>query len=312
MSGPGSSDGGPGDDEPVGGPAVPGGREPAVLGGVAVAEAPAEADAVRHVLRRAVEDVVAACVGVDLTWWVQATTVADDLADPRPGLTGRDGLDWAFLAERGAGAPLRTMTAGALATALVDHPEHPQRPVAEVHAAWPVPTAAGPVGGLTVAVHVQRWAMYGGGADLVRVTDRLVPWLLDAATTLGAGTGFVTLDRVRADDAESPWERVVGSSPGRRDLRRRLWGHGWGTLLGPEHLRAVGGEAALRALPGIRLRPAGDLVWATLGDDLAAVTPGDVARLRAVLEPALAPGTRTVEEFRREVAETGSPERYVV
>ncbi|WP_182111525.1 MULTISPECIES: hypothetical protein [unclassified Actinotalea] len=248
-------------------------------------------------------------MGVELSW---STAVVRAGQDPSgPAALARDGLDWDRLAP---GEPLTTVRLLGVATALLDHPGHPKHLVAEVVASWPTtPPGHAPLrDGLTVALHMHRWAMYGGGEDLVRVAGFLTPWLLGAVDALRADTAYATLDRVQAEDGWSPWEWVV-AAPTERDLRSRLWGHGWGTLLGPAHLEAVGGAAALAGVPGAQVVPRpGGFVWVTLGDDPGAAGRADVAALREVLLPALATGERTHEEFVREALADGFTEHPVV
>ncbi|MDQ0372685.1 hypothetical protein [Cellulomonas humilata] len=162
-----------------------------------------------------------------------------------------------------------------------------------------VPHGRGDGGGLVVGLSMHRWAMYGGGEDLVRVADAMTPWLLGAADRLGADTGYATLGRLTAEDSQSPWERATHCLPALRDVTRTLWGYGWGTLLSPVHVGAVGGRAVLETLrdvlPALRLRDAGGgRTWLTLGEDPATVRGEDVRALRAVLAPALPRGTQTV------------------
>ena len=93
--------------------------------------------------------------------------------------------------------------------------------------------------------------------------------------------------------------------PGERDFARRLWGYGWGTLLSPALAEAVGGTAALGAVPGAGLLTGpGGQVWVQLGDDPAAVEPSAVAILRETLAPVLPTGARTVADYQ---APSGNP-----
>ena len=164
---------------------------------------------------------------------------------------------------------------------------------------------------------MHRWAMYGGGEDLVRVAGFVEPWLLGAADRLHADTGFAALDRYTADTDASPWERATGFPWWERDVTATLWGYGWGTLLSPVHVAAVGGAAALGALrevvPAARVRDVGEgRTWVTLGDDPGSVTADEVAALRRVLLPALPRGARTFEDFERAVARGEVTERLVL
>lgn len=282
----------------------PEGPEPALFAGVAVSWARPVEDVVA-VLRDGVEQVALGTLGIDLTWTTVAITSADDLESGRTDDTSRPGLDWDFVLGRGDG--LRSVSVVAEATAMLAHPWHPKRTVAVVHAS--LPQAGRREGGLTAAVSVHRWAMYGGGEDLGRPVGLAGGWLLGAAERLQAQTGFLTLDRVSADALESPWERVSGLPPALRDVSTHLWGHGWGTLLSPVHLERVGGAAALEASGlGDVHELSGGRVWFTLRRDLAEVTHDDVAALRQVLLPALPPARRTPDQFRREIEEYGVAE----
>ena len=149
-----------------------------------------------------------------------------------------------------------------------------------------IPHGRGDGGGLVVGLSMHRWAMYGGGEDLVRVADVMTPWLLGAADRLGADTGYATLGRLTAEDSQSPWERATHRLPALRDVTRTLWGYGWGTLLSPVHVEAVGGRAVLwrcsgTSCPPCGLRDAGGgRTWLTLGEDPATVRGEDVRALR--------------------------------
>lgn len=291
-------------------------REPAMFGGVAVQSGRPSDEAVVAVLRDGVERVVTSSIGVDLTWTTTAVVASDDLSSGDAGI-GRPGIDWDFVL--GRGEPLQAVTLVATATAMEGFDSHPRWLPVVVDATMPVPVphGRGDGGGLVVGLSMHRWAMYGGGEDLVRVADVLTPWLLDAADRLGADAGYATLDRVTAEDDQSPWERVAGCLPALRDVTRTLWGYGWGTLLSPVHLEAVGGRAALESLrvrlPGVEVRDVGaGRTWVTLDPDPAAVRPEDVSMLREALAPGLPRGTRTVEEFERARGRGEQLERYIV
>lgn len=288
-------------------------REQAMFGGVAVQSSRPSDEAVVAVLRDGLERVVEQCMGIDLSWTTVATVASDDLSTGR-GDTGRRRIDWDFAL--GRGEPLQTVTLIGMASALEGYHWHPKWLPVTLHATLPVTVAhgRGDGGGLAVRLSMHRWAMYGGGEDLVRVADLLTPWLLDAADRLDADTGYATLDQVTAEDGQSPWERATGCAPSLRDVTRTLWGYGWGTLLSPVHVEAVGGLDALRdVLPTVELRDVGSgRTWLTLGPDPAAVQAEDIKALREVLAPALPVGDRTVEEWERSVALDEHPERYVV
>ena len=286
-------------------------REVALFGGVAVQSSRPSDEDVVAVLRNGVERVVAQCMGIDLSWTTSAIVSSDDLHSETSG-TGRQGIDWEFAL--GRGEPLESVTLMATATAMEGYHWHPKWLPVVVDAHLPHGRGAG--SGLVVGLSMHRWAMYDGGADLVRAAGFLEPWLLEAAERLGADTGFVTLDRVSANDVESPWERATGIGPSARDVTRTLWSYGWGTLLAPVHVEAVGGRAALEALggtvDGVQVRDVGGRTWVTLGPDPGAVRPEDVRALREVLQPALPRGPRSLEEFQREVSPGVAPEEFVL
>ena len=302
------------DDEAWDSPDVPYEPEVALFGGVAVqSHRPAEADVIA-VLRDGVERVVQHSMGIDLSWFTSAIRLDDDLESGRPEVTGREGLDWDFVRSR-EGA-LIGVTVGARATALLPYHWHPKLRVVTVHARFPqyVSWAGREVGGLTIGLSMHRWAMYGGGVDLRRVTGPLTDWLLAAADALGADTGYVTLDTVDAQNDFSPWERVTGCGPAARDVTSTLWGYGWGTLLSPVHLDRIGGVERLEGMgAGVRAVPGGR-VWVALNDDIATLDPSAVASLREVLRPALPVGDQTMEEYYNQPVNEYGPiiEHYVL
>lgn len=134
---------------------------------------------------------------------------------------------------------------------------------------------------------MHRWAMYGDGADL---------------------------DRVSADDDFSPWERAVGFSPGYRDVTDTVWGYGWGTLLGTSHVAALGGIQSLQRLPWARAEQrAGGRVWLTLTREISALDQDAMRSLREILAPVLPVGSRTYQEYLNSPPEPGVlPEVYLL
>ncbi|MGV8979496.1 MAG: hypothetical protein ACOH17_15795 [Cellulomonas sp.] len=175
-------------------------------------------------------------------------------------------------------------------TACAGDPVHPKFRVAEVVARFPafVPELGRDVGGTSGQLSMQRWAMYGSGLDLPWFVGPLEEWLVDSAVALGAETGYVSLDKARAGDDQSAWERRARFSRTLRDPRRSLWGYGWGTLLSLAHRDLVGGVERLGSVPGARVREvAGDRTWLTLGPDPAQVPDSSMWALHEVLVPAL-------------------------
>lgn len=290
--------------EPVGaGPSTP---ELAVVAGLVVQSSSCSDRDVVAVLRDGLEGVVQQCMGVELTWTTSAITGSDDLSSEYAD-TGRPGIDWDFVL--GRGEPLRSVTLGATTTAMKGYHWHPKWLPVTVAAAMPVSVAQGrgDGGGLVVQLSMHRWAMYGGGEDLVRVAGLVEPWLLGAAERLGADTGCVALDRRDVSYSTSGWEQATMCAPGRRDTTRTLWAYGWGTLLSPVHVETIGGPGELEALrqvvPELEVRlVAGGRTWVRLGADPGAVTPEQITALRQVLLPALPVGRRTIEEYERAVA----------
>lgn len=278
-------------------------QEVALFGGIACGRHRTSDAAVVAVLREGVERVVLASMGIELTWWTSAVTPDDDLESTSPTHT-REGLDWAHVGSRVGN--LETVTVTAIATAMHDFPRHPKyRPVclrATFPRSWP--GTAGKVGELRIGLSMHRWAMYGGGVDLDRVLDPLSKWLLDSTDALDADTGFLALDRMDAGYDFSPWEQAVGTL--NRDVSTKLWGYGWGTLLGATHVAALGGIESLRHLTWARIeqRPEGR-VWLTLTRDIAALDRADMRALREVLAPVLPPGSRTLETYQNDPPEPG-------
>jgi len=257
---------------------------PAWYGGVS-APARVERDGVVEALRAGVE-LVTSWIGVPVTWTTTAV-VAEDDPWGRDFDVMRPGLDWGFVAR--AGTP-SSVTLTAVATQLAAHPTHPYHRVAEVHAAYPAQVDGRDVGRMLVAASARQWALYTG-TDGPWFAAGLGPWVLAAADAIGADSGFANLGDGWATYEQSAWERHAGvpaaSEPG------LLWGYGWGTLLSPGHLAAVGGAGALAAalgdVPGAQLHErVGGQVWLTLGDDPTDVPDEALRTLHATLLPALA------------------------
>ena len=237
-------------------------------------------------LARAVEEVVLPALFVELDWRTTTITPDDDLERGRGTRSRR--RDWDAL--RSAAAHLES---GGVAGLRQDVPHDLLPPDPTVN---PVNAVARLLPGrpATIAWSVHRWAVQ----DWTSFVAAAATWLLESATSLGAASGYVTLDVVDAVQPESAWEIVTRVPPADRDLRRYLWGYGWGTLLSPAHVAAVGGSDAVQSVPGAVLRqgPEGHL-WVRLGDDPALVDPVSVAALRGILAPVLPPGGRSVEEY---------------
>jgi hypothetical protein len=164
---------------------------------------------------------------------------------------------------------------------------NPRIDVGQVRADLPTPVAWRPelVGGLVVMVDMQRWAMYGGGKTLDWAVGRLEQWVLDAAEAIGATAGFVTaVEEDSHPTGGCPWELSQHLGPGYRDAATTVWGFGWGTLVGPVQLAAVGGVDALAPVASSIRELSGGRLWVRIGgEDPAAVTTSELDALEDVL-----------------------------
>ena len=232
-------------------------------------------------------------IGVDITWSTFMSVVEDDVRTP-VGKMSRPGLDWDFVSAR-TGTAKRIVLTG-VCTALADHPSHPNHTVAEVSVSFPVFVAGlgREVGRMSVAVSVQRWAMYGSGENMPWIAGPVGPWVMRSAEILGADTGYAILDQVMASDSQSPLERRSAPPVGGFGSGPDVWGYGWGTLLSPAHLDRIGDVGALEGAHIEQLPGGGE--WVTLGDDPSQVPEAAMWRLHEVLQPAFpAPRPLSVE-----------------
>lgn len=269
-----------------------------LLVGVALPAPPADPRAAVAALARAVEEVVMPAMFVELDWRTTIITPADDLEHGQ-GFQA-SGRDWDALLRAAA-----LLESGGVAGLRQDVPHDllpPDRTVNPVNAV--VRLLPGRPARLAWSVH--RWAV----RDWAAFVPAAARWLLETASALEAGSGFVTLDVLDALGDYSAWEIVAQVSPAHRDFVRYVWGYGWGTLLSAAHTDAVGGVERLRELPGAVLLqgPQGHL-WVSLGDDPATVAPDSVEALRGVLAPVLPTGFQTVEEY---LAPRGSLYEYTL
>ncbi|HEY3437755.1 MAG TPA: hypothetical protein VGK35_08720 [Actinotalea sp.] len=250
-------------------------------------------ESVLAAVRAAVEDVVLPSAGLDLTWLTCVETLED--ADPMASPPWNDGLDW----ERDR-APLgEGVVEGFQVVAFPAHhepegdPELDPGPPMLVHVAARLPgpdtPGVGRTGELLVMVAVAFAALADEGRDLTAVGMRLADWVAQAAALVEAETGYIALEHDLERGVWSEWELDRGITPGSHDFLHHVWGLGWGVLLGPAQVEAVGGVTPL-ATAGLVVREVGaGRVWATLGDDQLAVTDEALAGLERTLAPLLPP-----------------------
>lgn len=257
-----------------------------LLVGVAMDTPPADPRTAVDALARAVEKVVVPAIFVDLDWRTTIITPDDDLERGQ----GRQaaGRDWD--AVRSAATFLES---GGVAGLRQDVPHDLLPPDLTVNPVNAV-THLLPGRAATLAWSVHRWAV----RDWASFVPAAAAWLLETASALGAGSGFVTFDVVDAVQPKSAWEIVAQVPTADRDFARRLWGYGWGTLLSAAQVDAVGGTNRLQEVPGALLRQGPESqLWVRLGDDPSTVDPASVEALRRVLAPVLSAGRRTVQEY---------------
>lgn len=272
-------------------------RTPTVVASLSVGGRPGgfEVDDVIGVVRRAVEDLVQRAMGIEMTWSTYASVSSDDLES---GLTrtGVDGLDWSFARGRLRADMPRTLAITGVSTVLYEafHQDpdmdryNPRMYVADVSARFPPERAARwPSDGLTVRVAMSRWAMYGGGERLDWIAPAITDWMLGAGVALGADSGYALADAPALTSDDTDWQQENGLQLGRHDPKRWLHAYGWGTLLGPGHLQAVGGIERLRAVSPLVHELPGGRAWVQLGDDPAVVTDDTLEQVRSALSAAL-------------------------
>ncbi|MCV2394353.1 hypothetical protein OEB99_08530 [Actinotalea sp. M2MS4P-6] len=272
--------------------------EPMLIGAVAAQQCTVAPAMVLEALRRGAEDVAAHSMGIDLRWSTTAINAEDDLGRPGAATVG-DGLDPGFVADRWSDGTPQSGRFSARSSAMQDAIQDdvtlydPRMEVVTVACDFPavVGWSDEPVGGLVVWVGLQRWAMYGGGATMGWAVGRLERWVLDTAVAIGATAGFLTATDHPPLTTESPWELATGAAPSLRDVAHKVWGFGWGTLLGRSQLDALEGTGALDDAELTRRDLPGGRAWLRLpGDDPAAVTDARMDALRRALGPVLDPG----------------------
>lgn len=270
--------------------------------GVAAQQCTVGTDVVLEVLRHGIVDVAQRALGIELNWGTFANVQVEDLPK-RPSDAqlarhfGSDGLDFEFVERRwAAGAPSSAVFTAESSVMRADWESNPDPDrynpaiyVGEVRANYPTPVewASQPISGFRVSVALSRWALYGRGQTLHWLAGALTSWAVNTAAAIDADCGFVALGNGSLKSEDSAWEAQQKLSPGLRDLRKFLWGFGWGTLLGPQHVTAVGGVEPLRTVAARVVELPGDRVWVDLGDDPAAVAPEQLVELEQVLDPVL-------------------------
>jgi hypothetical protein len=159
-------------------------------------------------LARAVEEVVMPAMFVDFDWRTTVITPDDDLERGHGRQSG--GRHWDTI--RSSAAALES---GGVAGLRKDVPHDQLPPDPTVN---PVNAFARLLPGrpATLSWSVHRWAVRDWASFLPAATG----WLLDAATSLDAGSGFVTLDVLDAVQPDSAWEVVAGVHPIDRDFAR--------------------------------------------------------------------------------------------
>lgn len=253
-------------------------------------------NSVLDALRRSVDELVSRAIGIELSWSTTVVVRGDDLESGRARLT-TDGLDWERVAARFEAGEPESVTLAAQSTVMRDayladpDPERydPRMYVAEVRAVFPtqVRGGTGTSGGLRVRTTMSRWALYGGGERLDWLAGPLRGWLAYAADRIDADTGYVAVQESSPTDDRSQIERRRDVLASDRDFTRWLWGVGWGTLLGPTHVEAIGGSASLRAVSGTVYQVPGGRLWIELGADPSAVREPQAEALIAALAPVL-------------------------
>lgn len=253
-----------------------------------------EVDDVIGAVRRAVEGVVQHAMGIEMTWSTHASVSSDDL-ESGLATTGADGLDWSFARGRLRSDAPETLAITGVSTVMYEafHQDpdmdryNPRMYVVDVDAQFPSDGAVPPHDGLTVRIAMSRWAMYGGGERLDWIAPAITAWMLETGVALGADSGYVLADAPALTSDDTGWQRENGLRSGRRDPGRWLHAYGWGTLLGPRHLEAVGGIERVREMSPLVHELPGGRAWIQLGDDPAAVPPERLRRLRSTLSPVL-------------------------
>lgn len=250
-----------------------------------------DVDRLTSVLRSATEDVLLPALTVtDHVTELRAVRRGEDLSTERPAR----GLVWDVI-ERADSLEDVMITA-----TRPSRGRAPEPPFMIVHARPPGPWRRldGTPGETDTVVDFSiRLAEMGGGVP-PDLAARVVSWVEQARREINASTGYATVDQVQAGPtAMSPYEMAVMAPPAARESRHQVVGYGWGTLLGPDHVALLGGQASVEAAP-VHRRIALDAThwWLELDHDPCRVSREAVANLRRYLSPLLRTGTQEIED----------------
>jgi hypothetical protein len=125
--------------------------------------------------------------------------------------------------------------------------------------------------------------------------QRWVAFAKEIASIVDAVAGYITHDF--ADIYQSPYENRIGrtGSVGLSQSDRWARGYYWGTLLGPEQVRVLGGpEVVLAQAPAVHAQviagESGPSVFIQLSPDATTVSTSELRALREFLTPVLPTG----------------------
>lgn len=249
-------------------------------------------DQLTTVLQAATQDVLLPALSVeDYELNLLAIRRGEDLSrERRP-----QGLVWDVLQRT------HPLEAAMITATLPDHQEIPEPPFLVVHAEPPNPCRRldGSLDETETVVDFSVRLAEIGGRVPPDLRARVLSWVEQARSAIGAATGYATVDWVQAGPvAMSPYETAVMAPPSARKSRHEVVGYGWGTLLGPDHVARLGGHAAVENAPVHRRVPLDDgYWWLELAADPCEVSRQAVAALRQYLTPVLRDGTQAIEDF---------------
>jgi hypothetical protein len=144
-----------------------------------------------------------------------------------------------------------------------------------------------PFAGAAVRLQVAVYPMVYGEELLRVVRERWMPFARHAASLLEGVAGYLTIDH--AGDA-SPYEDWQGVPVQTVDVAQAVRGPYWGTLLGPQHLAALGGLGTASAVGAVAVEQVGEAAWVWLPGDVDDPDLDLLRRLRDVLRPVLPRG----------------------